>query len=108
MIWPHLLTVYPSEMVTDADGNTVRRPTTAGTPALGFLQPVEASETTTDGQASDARYVVFLDPTAPSLDAFSRLEWAGRTFETIGAALWFADLDGCVSYWRATLRTVGV
>ena len=108
MIWPHLLTVYPSAPTTDADGNPVRRPATAGSPTLGFLQPAETSETTTDGQASEARYVVFLDPTAPFLDAYSRLEWSGRTFETIGAALWFADPEECVSYWRATLRSVGV
>lgn len=107
MIWPHALTVYPSGLTTDTDGNPVRRPADVGVPAVGFVQPTSSSENTTDGQSAEARFVAFLDPGSPCLDAFSRLVWAGRTFETLGEALWFADPDDTVAYWRITLRTGG-
>ena len=47
-----------------------------------------------------------LNPTAPELDAHSRLWWAGRVFETVGEALLFTDPDGAVPHWRVTLRRI--
>jgi hypothetical protein len=102
------MTVYPSEPGADTDGNPVRRPSTDGVAVFGFMQPVSAGETTSDGQASSVRYRVFLEPSTPALDAASRLVWAGRTFELVGPALRFADPDEAASYLRAELRGVQV
>jgi hypothetical protein len=108
MIYPHALVLYPSELATDPDGNPVRRPTATGIVAAGFVQPVDSSEDTTTGQASEIRCTLFLEPTAPRLDAFSQVEWLTTVFETVGSAQWWADPDDTVSYWRVTLRTTGV
>lgn len=107
MIFPHSVMLYPSELVTDTDGNFVRRPVSTGVAAVGFVQPGQTSEDNDDGQSAEARYTLYLDPTAPRLDAFARLEWDGRSFETIGAAQRWANPDETVTYWRLALRTTG-
>jgi hypothetical protein len=104
MLLPHLVTVHPSELVTDPDGNPVRRPRPAGVLVDAYVQPVTSAEDTAAGQADQTRHVAYLDPTAPRLDAYSRLVWDGRTFDTVGDALYFTDPDGAAAHWRVTLR----
>jgi hypothetical protein len=107
VILPHALIVHPSELTTDGDGNPVRVPARVGVPAAGYVQPVTSTEDTAAGQASESRHVAYLDPDTPRLDAFSRVLVDGLAYETVGEALWFANPEATVTYWRVTLRKVG-
>lgn len=107
MILPHTVTVHPSELVTDPDGNPVRHPVPVGVPVAAFVQPVTSTEDTAAGQSSESRHVAYLDPAAPRLDAFSRLDWNDTTYEMVGEALSFTDPDQVIAYWRVTLRRAG-
>lgn len=107
MIFPHTVIVHPSELVTDPDGNPVRRPAPVGVPAAAFVQPITSTEDTA-AQGAESRHVAYLDPDAPRLDSASRVVWDGQGFDTVGEALWFTDPDQTVSFWRVTLRRTGV
>ncbi len=103
---PHTLTLFPSVETLDADGSPVLRPSLEGVPARGFIQPRTSTEDVTAGQQATGRAVVFLAPSAPFLDAFSELEFAGRRWQLHGAATPHTDTGNVRLYWRAELRQV--
>jgi hypothetical protein len=109
VIYPHTVTVHPSELTTDGDGNPVRRPAAAGVDVPAYVQPAPAGESGAAElldapQTATEDYRVWLDATCPPLDAWSALVWEGVTYELLGAAQRLTSPDGALDHVRAQLR----
>ncbi len=80
---PHSVTPVPSVVQLDDYGNPVRVPGPPGAPVPAFVQPLEPSEDTAEGQVRENRLKVFVNPEL-ELDAWSHLQWEGQEYELIG------------------------
>lgn len=106
MIFPHTVTVHPSELTADSDGNPVRRPRSAGVDVPAFVQPAPAGadENAAQPQTATTEYLVWLDIACPFLDAFAALVWLGEVYELRGDAHRYDSPDRTVDHWRARIR----
>jgi hypothetical protein len=82
VIWPHTVTVYPSQSTTDTDGNPVRRPAGAGVSVAAYVQPAAADDQAPG--APGATYRVWLADECPPLDRSAALDWDGARYELVG------------------------
>lgn len=102
MIFPHTVTVHPSQETSDGDGNPVRRPTSAGFPVAAYMQAAGVPDQAPDTTSAD--YRVWLAADCPRLDASATLVWNGETYDLLGDAQYLTDPDGAIAHWRAHVR----
>jgi hypothetical protein len=107
MMYPHVVTVYPSEETTDTDGTPIRRPRATGTNQPAYVQPATLGGVAEDpaaAQSATADFTVWLDIGCPPLDAFAALVWNGDRYELDGEAIRFTSPDATLDHWRARIR----
>lgn len=79
-----IITLFPSEIVVDDDGNTRRRPSAVGLVSRGSVQPVSVGEDQEFGSTTNQTYRLRLVRAAPELDAGSAIEWRTHRFDVDG------------------------
>lgn len=70
-----VVTVFPEEAVTDADGNTKTRPSATGIVARAVVQPMTSTEDALVGFQTEAKYRLRLVGYPSLLGAQSQVEW---------------------------------
>lgn len=78
------VTVYPEEVTTDSDGNTVTRPGTVGVVCRAVVQPLSSTE---DDQGTTSKYRLRLVGYSDLLGAQSAVEWNGKRYAIDGDPL---------------------
>lgn len=81
--------VYPEEVTTDSDGNTITRPSQTGIPARARIQPLglqsDSSEKQDGGFLTVSRYGLrFPRSFSTVLGAQSQIEWQGKRWSVVG------------------------
>lgn len=77
------VTVYPQEVTTDSDGNTITRPSNVGIVARASVQPIGFTEDQTTGFTTESRYRLRLVG-GPLLGPQSAVEWQGKWYAIEG------------------------
>ncbi|MYR05299.1 hypothetical protein GTV32_02725 [Gordonia sp. SID5947] len=91
-----VVTVYPEELVTDADGNTRTRPSSVGVVTRATIQPAGVPEEDTDvGFDAEGVYRMKLPRGFPLLGAQSEIVWKDQTWQ----------IDGDPDYNNGSRRT---
>jgi hypothetical protein len=118
MRFPSSVIIYPS--VEDGDG--YRTPGDVGHTCKAFILPKttqdiqrftgSGSRLATVGQLSNISFDVFLPPTCPSFDAFSRLYWEGNAYyapsyyEFTGEPEAYTNTHGRLHHVQTTIKKV--
>ena len=85
-----LVTVYPEEVTTDADGNTITRPSATGVICRAVVQPITSAvavgsqESQDIGFVTESKYRLRLVGFPTSLGAQSQVEWQGKRYAIEG------------------------
>lgn len=80
-----VVTVYPEETVTDADGNTKTRPSAVGVVARASVQPMSSTrEDDNGGFHTTSRYRIRLVGYHELLGAQSQIHWRGARYSIEG------------------------
>jgi len=105
---PDTVTVYPSTTSTDVYGTIRRVPSATGVSVAARIDPVSASESTSDGQRRAQVWTLTVDGdlTAQGVDAYSTVESGTVVYAMVGDPLVHADSVGG-SYSTASIRRVG-
>ena len=78
------VSVFPEETYTDADGNTVTRPSTVGVVARAVVQPITSTEDASVGFETTSKYRLRLVGYSTVLGAQSQVEWNGKRYAIDG------------------------
>ncbi|OKH76251.1 hypothetical protein EB73_03215 [Mycobacterium sp. SWH-M3] len=78
------VTVYPEEVTTDSDGNTITRPSAVGVVARAVIQPLTSTEDAAVGFQTESRYRLRLVGYPTLLGAQSQIEWNGKRYSVEG------------------------
>ena len=70
-----VVTVFPEEAVTDADGNTMTQPSAIGVVSRAVVQPMTSTEDATVGFETTRKYRLRLVGYPDMLGAQSQVEW---------------------------------
>ena len=79
-----VVTVFPEEAVTDADGNTMTQPSAVGVVSRAVVQPMTSTEDATVGFETTSKYRLRLVGYPDMLGAQSQVEWQGKRYAIDG------------------------
>ena len=74
------------EFVTDADGNTLTRPSAVGVVLRAVVQPMTSTEDASVGFATESKYRLRLVGYPSVLGAQSQVDWNGKRYAIPGGA----------------------
>jgi hypothetical protein len=79
--------VFPEEVATDEDGNTITRPSATGVVARAVVQPLTSTEDPSAvGFETESKYRLRLVGYPTVLGAQSQIEWGGKRYALDGDA----------------------
>ena len=78
------MTIYPEEVTTDADDNTITRPSATGVVARAVVQPMTSTEDASVGFETESKYRLRLVGYPGVLGAQSQVEWQGKRYAIDG------------------------
>lgn len=81
------VTVFPESAVTDADGNTVTKPSAVGLVSRAVVQPVGDGLTDREGGLSSRYRLRLIGWSGGVLGAQSQVEWNGKRYAIDGDAV---------------------
>jgi hypothetical protein len=79
-----VVTVFPEEAVTDADGNTMTQSSAVGVVSRAVVQPMTSTEDATVGFETTSKYRLRLVGYPDMLGAQSQVEWQGKRYAIDG------------------------
>jgi hypothetical protein len=79
-----VVTVFPEEAVTDADGNIKTRPSTVGVVARAVVQPLASTEDASVGFETESKYRLRLVGYSSLLGAQAQIDWQGKRYAIDG------------------------
>ena len=79
-----VVTVFPEEVTTNADGNTRTRPSTVGVVARAVVQPMTSTEDASVGFETTSKYRLRLVGYPEVLGAQAQVEWNGMRYSIEG------------------------
>jgi hypothetical protein len=79
-----VVTVFPEEAVTDADGNTMTQPSAVGVVSRAVVQPMTSTEDATVGFETTSKCRLRLVGYPDMLGAQSQVEWQGKRYAIDG------------------------
>lgn len=80
-----IVTVFPEELVTDADGNILTKPSAVGTVCRAVVQPMTSSEDASVGFDTESKYRLRLVGwPGDLLGAQSQIDWQSNRYSIDG------------------------